>query len=195
MLLNISKNLGYVRALIGLVFIAAAGLSGIAHGDVGMPDSIQADTETLALNGQGTRKKAFISLYDAGLYLSNPSSDANAIVSADSAMAIRLVITSGLINAKKMKKAMQKGFDQSTGGNTTAISNEIDQFQNVFIDGVDKQDVFELVYRPGTGVEVSKNGVQKNTISGLPFKQALFGIWLSQDPIQESLKKALLSAN
>jgi len=32
----------------------------------------------------------------------------------------------------------------------------------------------------------------KVQVPGLAFKQALFGIWLSDDPVQDSLKEAML---
>jgi hypothetical protein len=39
---------------------------------------------------------------------------------------------------------------------------------------------------------VIKNDVVKGKIPGFDFKQALFGIWLSDKPVDETLKKHLL---
>ena len=52
--------------------------------------------------------------------------------------------------------------------------------------------MFDLVYLPGEGVRVLKNGEQKDTVGGLEFKKALFGIWLSDKPAQEDLKEKML---
>jgi hypothetical protein len=52
--------------------------------------------------------------------------------------------------------------------------------------------VFVLSYLPSSGVLVHKNGKQKGRIAGNEFKQALFGIWLSDRPVDESLKQAML---
>jgi hypothetical protein len=41
-------------------------------------------------------------------------------------------------------------------------------------------------------VQVLKNGESRANVSGLAFKQALFGIWLSDNPIQKLLKAAVL---
>jgi hypothetical protein len=158
-----------------------------------MPETLEMQGQKLMLNGAGTRKKAFISLYKAGLYLLQTGQDAAAIIAADEAMSIRISIVSGLISSKKMSKAMADGFNKSTAGNTKPIESEIAAFQGGFSDEINKQDVFDLVYQPGTGVEVIKNGESKVVVAGLPFKQALFGIWLSEDPVQESLKKGLLA--
>ena len=157
------------------------------------PATLEFGETRLNLNGSGTRKKAFISLYQSGLYLTNPSSDATAIISADEPMAIRISIVSGFISSKKMNDALSDGFEQSTAGNTAPIAAKITAFRYGFSDEISKLDQFDLVYRPETGVEVIKNGEIKATVTGLDFKKALFGIWLSGDPIQKSLKKAMLS--
>ncbi|MBC66067.1 MAG: hypothetical protein CML63_05160 [Rhodobacteraceae bacterium] len=39
---------------------------------------------------------------------------------------------------------------------------------------------------------VLKNEEKINSISGLEFKKAFFGVWLSDNPVQENLKKAML---
>ncbi len=163
-----------------------------AQGAEGLPDQIQLNGHSIQLNGSGTRKKAFISLYDAGLYLGQSSQDAEAIVHGDAPMAIRLVILSGFISAKKMISAMTEGFEKSTGGDTHSIAAEIELFSTGFSEEIAKQDTFDLLYQPDVGVEVVKNGESKVTVAGLEFKQAMFGIWLSENPVQKSLKKGLL---
>ena len=55
------------------------------------------------------------------------------------------------------------------------------------------EDLFALDYVPGQGLKVYKNGVYKAAIQcELPFKRALFGIWISDRPVQPSLKKGML---
>lgn len=164
----------------------------VAHAQEGISPTLTVDSGELVLNGDGLRKKAFVSLYRCGLYLEQSGSDAAAIISADAPMALRIVIQSRLISSKKMQTAMTDGFNKSTGGNTAAIADKIELFQSGFSDEIVKQDKFDLIYQPGNGVEVVKNGESKVTVGGLDFKQALFGIWLSDDPVQKSLKKALL---
>jgi len=164
------------------------------HAQENFPLSIDLSGQTLVKQGQGTRKKAFISLYKAGLYLKSNTADPATIIAADEAMAIRLNIVSGFISSEKMNTAMRDGFDKSTGGNPAPIQAEIDLFASGFNDEINKKDIFDLVYTPSGGVEVIKNGTGKVTIPGLPFKQALFGIWLSENPVQKSLKNSLLGA-
>ncbi|MCK5734042.1 MAG: chalcone isomerase family protein, partial [Candidatus Latescibacteria bacterium] len=61
-----------------------------------------------------------------------------------------------------------------------------------FRDKINKNDVYDLIYIPGKGTEVHKNEKFYSLTEGLPFKQALFGIWLCENPAQKSLKKEML---
>jgi len=56
-------------------------------------------------------------------------------------------------------------------------------------------DTFRLIYLPGKGTQVWHNDRFKGAIEGHDFKRALFGIWLSENPAQESLKDELLRAD
>ncbi len=153
---------------------------------------IEVAGNNLSLNGNGARKKAFISVYDAALYLLQPSADAPAIVSADEPMVIELKILSGLLSAKKIIKALNQGFEKSTGGKTEPIAADIKQLATAFDQGVAKGDRFRFAYVPQQGLVVSKGATEVLTLGDLAFKQAFFGIWLSDNPVQDSLKTKLL---
>lgn len=161
---------------------------------VNLPDSLNAQDKPLALNGVGIRSKFFMDIYAAGLYLAESSQEASAIIEQDKPMALRLHITSGLLSAEKMESATREGFEKSTDGNTAPIQATIDAFIKTFQDGIVENDVFDFVYVPSVGVNVFKNGELKTTVKGLPFKQALFGIWLSDDAVQDDLKEGLLGS-
>lgn len=181
------------KIYLGLLVMLMMPLSVLAIdlGGVTLPDTMQAEQE-LTLNGAGIRTKLVFELYVAGLYLTNQSDDAAAIIAADEAMGITLHIISSKITSKKMIKATRKGFQHAMGGDTTAIEGEIEQFLAAFSDEINKGDVFEFIYEPSTGTAVHKNGLAKGIIESVAFKQALFGIWLSDKPAQASLKTQLL---
>jgi hypothetical protein len=160
---------------------------------VTLAPKIKKDKYELQLNGGGIRKKAFFKLYTAGLYLSAKSKNASEIVTADKPMAIQLTITSGVISSSNMSEAIQEGFEKSLKGNTAPLKTKIDAFISTFKkDEIKEGDVFEIWYVPGEGVKSYKNQKYQSTIEGLDFKKALFGIWLSDTPVDEDLKKGLL---
>lgn len=163
-------------------------------GGADVADTLQAGEQTLQLNGAGVRSKFFIDAYVAALYLGAENSDSAAILAADEAMAVRLYITSGMITSKRMSDSTRDGFVRSTGGNTAPIEAEIELMISAFKDEIKEGDVFDLVYQPERGVTVYRNGEEKAVVAGMPFKQALFGIWLSDDSIQKSLRKAMLNS-
>lgn len=166
--------------------------SALSLGGITLPDQLQAGDKSLMLNGAGIRSKFVFDLYVGGLYLISKSSDAAAIINADDPMAIRLHIISSKITSEKMTSATREGFDKSTGGNTAPITAEIDQFLAAFSDEIKEGDVFEFINIPGEGVNVIKNGASKTTIGSTEFKKALFGIWLSDHPVQAKLKDGML---
>ncbi len=174
-----------------LLFTASSAFSAEVAG-ISVADSIKTGGTTLVLNGAGMRTKFFLKLYVCGLYLSEKSDDPVAIIKADEVMAIRMQMATSLITASKMEKTIRSGFENSTGGNTAPISSRIDQYISVFKNGVDKNEVYDLIYTPDKGVEVFRDGEFVALIEDLIFKQALFGIWLSDSPAQESLKMEML---
>jgi len=158
-----------------------------------LPSEIRAGEHRLILNGSGVRTKTLLELYVAGLYLTKPNSNSATIIAADEPMALRIKITSGFVSQSSLVDSLEEGFKNTTGGNTREIQREIQQFRECFKDEIKKGDVFEMVYIPQQGVMVNKNGKHKGVVAGAKFKQALFGIWLSDKPADSSLKQALLT--
>jgi len=177
--------------LLTVLFFATSAFA-LEVAGVNMSDTIKVGGNDLVLNGAGVRTKFFIKAYVGGLYLKQKSSDAEKIMAADEPMAVRLVMTSGLVTSDKMESAVREGFENSTKGNIAPIKDKIEAFINVFKAKLNKGDVFEFDNVPGKGVEIYKNGSLASTIQGLDFKKALFGIWLCDKPAQADLKNKML---
>ncbi len=178
--------------LIMTLALIAGPLQAAKVGGITLDESITVGSTETLYNGAGLRKKLFIKLYVGSLYLTTPSTDANAIIDADEAMAIRLNILSDLLTRDKLLSALKEGFDKSTGGNTAPIQPQIDQMIALMQDKVSPGDTLTLAYEPGVGTHVMRDGKELDVIEGLPFKKALFGIWLSDKPAQKSLKTDML---
>jgi hypothetical protein len=159
-----------------------------------LPAQLQAGEHRLVLNGSGVRTKAFMQLYAAGLYLVQPSSSAAQVLAADEPMALRVKITSGFVSQSSLVASLEEGFENATGGKTQPLREQISQFRACFQDDIEKGDTFDMVYIPGHGVIVIKNGKRKGVVPGMEFKQALYGIWLSDKPADGTLKQALLTS-
>ena len=156
------------------------------------PDQIEYQGNSLTKNGQGTRIIFFMKVYEASLFLETKSANALDIINLDAPMAIRLDVSSQMVTADAMKKALSEGLAKSTGNNTDSIIKEINQLSSSFDTAVSTGDYYEFIYLPEMGTHVLKNSELVELIKGIDFKKAFFGIFLSDNPIQKNLKKAML---
>jgi len=157
-----------------------------------LANNIEYQETKLTLNGHGTRIKFFMKVYEGSLYLESLSSNADEIINNDAPMSIRIDVMSSLVTPDAMKTALNEGLIKSTGNNTGPIMKEIDQLNATFNTEVGSGDFYEFTYLPDSGTHVLKNSSYIDTIPGIEFKKAFFGIYLSSNPIQKSLKKAML---
>ena len=176
---------------LSLVLFSAGALTS-THAAVQLPESMEYQDTKLILNGQGTRVMFFMKIYESGLYLNSANSNSGEVINDNSAMGIRLDVLSSMLTAEAMKKAINEGFVKSTKDNTQPINDQITQFMATLHQAIEVGDVYEFIYLPESGVDVLRNSELLDTIAGLEFKKAFFGIWLSDNPIQKSLKKAML---
>ena len=180
-----------VSVLVMMIAVSVSAQTKIAG--YAMPNTVLANGVTLKMNGGGMREKLFFNLYVGVLYLETKSLDANTILNADKPMAIKLRITSGMIDKDNMEEAVREGFTKSTKGNGAAMKKDIDILINKgFSDEIVKGDVFDFIYVPGKGTIMAKNNKLLVNIKGLAFKKALFGIWLCDQPADSNLKVKML---
>jgi len=159
---------------------------------IDLPNEIEYKEAKLILNGHGTRIKFFMKVYEGSLYLESFNVNAEEILNNNSPMSIRIDVISSLVTPDAMKTALNEGLEKSTGKNTGPIRKEINQLNASFNSDVSSGDFYEFTYLPNSGTHVLKNSVYIDTIPGFKFKKAFFGIYLSNNPIQKSLKKAML---
>ncbi|MFM8841043.1 MAG: chalcone isomerase family protein [bacterium] len=182
-----------------LLFLCSMLISGTMYADITVSDVLIPSTKTfsgksLTLNGAGIREKFWMDMYVGALFVTKKTRDAQYLINADEAIAMELTIVSSLITSDKMSDAVEEGFEKSSKGNVSALRSRIDQFKGFFKEKIKKGDVFSMIYEPGKGLTVLRNGNKAGTISGLDFKKGLFGIWLGDDPADKDLKKGLLGS-
>jgi len=147
---------------------------------VTLPGTVTAAGHTLVLNGVATRKKSIIKVYVAGLYLAAKSTDANAVLAADTP---RRMVMTFVYNVGKQK--MCDAWDEALENNTPNPSAQLKtDFVTLcgYMEDIKKTQQFVFTYVPGTGTEVSVAGVVKGTIAGKDFADALFKAWIGPKP-------------
>ena len=159
---------------------------------VSIESTIKLNNNELILNGVGIREKFWIDLYVGALYLTQKTTDGSTIINNNKPAIITLDIVSSMITSEKMIDAVNDGFKKSLKGKLDQMKDNIETFKSFFMEKIKKGDQFKLIYLPSSGVSVYKNNQLKGSISGIEFKKALFGIWLSDDPADDDLKEAML---
>ncbi len=186
-----------MKKLFLFLMVVAIGSTAFAQKEVGgimLPATQQFDNQTLVLNGAGVREKLWIDLYAAGLYLNERTNNSAEVLTSKEPVALRLHIVSRLITSNKMIDAVTEGFEKSTGGKTAPIQDGIDTMIGFFKEDIKRDDIFDLVYLPSKNATAAyKNGKLAGMVEGKAFKTALFGIWLSNRPVDDGLKKDLLA--
>lgn len=185
LLLSLSLNLG-------LGLLTALPVQARPVGDVDLPDTLNAGNSSLVLNGAGIRNKYFLEVYVAGLYLPAASHDANSILKADEVQSVRLVITSSQITRQRLLDSIEDGIRKSAGDDYPKFEPRMKELWEAITFEVKPGDTFEFTWVPGEGTHVVMNGKELRLLADHEFKQVLFGIWLSQNPVQESLKEDML---
>lgn len=165
-------------------------LSAATVAGVTMPPTVSAGGKTLRLNGAGLRKKVVFKVYVAGLYLETPSRDPAAIVAADEVRQMRLSLLRNL-KGKQVTEAISEGFERNSKSSLAALQPRLASL-NAMVPDVAEGDELTLTYVPGKGTSVMVRGAEKGTVEGKDFADALFSVWLGNNPVQEDLKKALL---
>ena len=72
------------------------------------------------------------------------------------------------------------------------LRSSIDHLNRLYTD-VQPGDHYALTYVPGVGTELALNGETKGLIEGAEFSAVLFAIWIGRQPVDESLRKQLLT--
>ena len=185
MLINFKKFLTCLILFLGLIAMTPSFA-------IDLPNEVEYGEAKLILNGHGTRVKFFMKVYEGSLYLESANNNAEEIINSDVPMSIRMDVISSLVTPAAMKTALNEGLEKSTKNNTSLIIQEINQLNTSLNVEVGAGDFYEFIYLPSAGLVVLKNSEYIDTIPGVEFKKAFFGIFLSDSPIQKNMKKAML---
>lgn len=159
---------------------------------VKLEDKVSVAGQELLLNGMGVRKKFFLSIYVAGLYLPQKTSSATEAVNADVPKKVVMVFVYHKVGKEKIIEGWNEGFFKNSQEKLPVLKARIDQFNGYFTSDLKKGDRFDFVYQPGVGTAVSINKVKLGVVPGKDFMQALWAIWLGDNPADQKLKEKLL---
>jgi Chalcone isomerase-like len=158
---------------------------------VDFPDAVDVAGQALKLNGVGLRKKFIIKVYVAGLYVTAPSREAEAIVKADAPKRVRMVFLRD-VSKKQVLDAYRDGFRaNSAGPELDALLAKLQRIEPAVIDMKRGYEML-VTYEPAKGTTISATHGQPATVEGKDFADAMFRNWLGPKPADGDLKSGLL---
>lgn len=158
---------------------------------ISFPDQMQADGATLTLNGLGLRQATIlkVNVYVAALYVARRSSDPGVLLADAPAELILQFVRD--VGAGDITKGWNEGFDKNAKSDLPALKDRIATL-NGWMTDVKSGQRMVFSFKPGTGVQVTVNGVAKGTIKGDDFAKAFLSIWLGPEPPNPEVKSGLL---
>ncbi len=163
-------------------------------GEDEVPDEVRLEDsqQRLVLNGAGVRKKFFISVYVAALYLPQRQRDAQVLLQSPPANRVLMHFVYSKVAKHKMDEAWREGFANNLEApELAAVTERLERFVALFGDMREGDQVW-LDYQPAAGTSVTINGESRGTIEGADFNAALLGVWLGDEPVTDELKNALV---
>jgi hypothetical protein len=176
-----------------LTLTAAFSAQAVEIKGVKVDESAQVGGNALVLNGAGVRTKMVFKVYVAALYLVQKTNDATAAIGDAGNKRVSMHFLRDL-SAEKLLHALDEGFEANNSvTEMTAVEPQMKAFRQMMTSAkvVKEGDVILLDYTQA-GTQVSLNGKALGNIEGAAFNQALLRVWLGGNPVDASLKKAML---
>jgi hypothetical protein len=163
---------------------------------VKLDDSIKLAGQDLRLNGAGIRTKVVFKVYVIGLYLSDKKTSTADVLAASGARRVTIVMLRD-VGSDEFGKAFSSGIEQNTDvAERAALAASMTKFNAMFasVSELKQGDILNLDWLPDSGMVVLLNGKRiLEPIADQAFYNAVLRIWLGTKPVDDKLKRQLLS--
>jgi hypothetical protein len=152
--------------------------------------TVQINGRTCDLIGAGLlRYRVVFKGYVAALYLERGNASGEVFKDIPKSLVIEYFHA---IDAQAFISSTRQGFmNNLSREQMEAIDQRAKTLYSLYRD-VKPGDRYSFTYIPGIGSQIALNGKILGTISGLDFANAMLSIWLGPNPLDQTLKKALL---
>ena len=184
------RSLTAILALILTLAVIAPSQAAEKAG-VTLRDSQFVGTDMVLLNGIALREKFFVDVYVAGLYLKEKSTDPATILAKDNPRLMTMHFVHD-VEAKKINDAWMEGLKDNVNPITPELMAKFDQLA-FMMDDIKDGEAMSFSYQPDKGTTVMVKGLNKGTIPGKDFADAILATWIGPNPGPgKNFKKALL---
>lgn len=151
---------------------------------------ITVEGHPLQLLGMGLRKKLWIKVYLASLYVERPSEDAAEVISSEQIKRVQMNMLRDLERGK-IVEAVQQGFERNAAAQMPRLQARLDRFLAAIPD-LRGGETIVITYLPGRGTRVKAGSGEQIVVQGKDFADALFSVWLGPSPVDGDLKGEML---
>lgn len=189
--MSLSRRMRIVALLASLLL--SFGSYAVEVAGVKVEEKVMAGSQELVLNGAGLRTKFVFKVYVGALYVVQKTTNPTAIVDSTSPrrMVLRMLRD---MDAEALYNALDEGLRNNlTASELVDLKPRIEQLGAIMkgIGKVKEGDMIAIDFGAG-GIEIGLNGKERGKLEGAAIAQALFKVWLGENPADGSLKKALL---
>lgn len=189
------QALGSVLAICSALFFshhaAAVELAGVK-----LDDSVRVANQDLRLNGAGIRSKLIFKVYVVALYLPEKKTTTAEVLAAPGARRVSIAMLRD-VASDEFAKAFSSGIEQNTeAAERAALAPSMAKFNAMFasVPQLKEGDALQVDWLPGAGMAVQLNGKRLlEPVADLAFYNAVLRIWLGSKPVDDKLKRQLLS--
>lgn len=156
---------------------------------VELPEVVSLGGDALLLNGAGVREKYFIDIYVTALYLPTRTQASTVAIEEDVPKRLVMHFVYRRVSKQQAVDSLRWRIEKSPEG--AVIAPQIEEFVT-WLEDFERGDECVFDYVPGKGTTITVKGQVKGTIPGATFMNAVWGIFLGEEPVNESLKRGLL---
>ena len=186
------KNIRPLFYALILLLLSAGAAGALTIKGVDFADEVTIAGKKLYLNGAGTRKTFFNTIYACGLYLPHPTSDADTAIKGNVCKQVIIHFIQSKFSKEKIVKGWEDGFFNNSQEKMNTLQERITTFNAFFTSDPAANDRITIRYIPGQGTTVKINDENKGTIPGNDFMQALWAVWLGSNPADSGMKEGML---
>lgn len=150
--------------------------------------------QDLILNGAGLRSILGFHLYVAALYLPERQASAADILGHDRPRRMQITLLHGVTTEQNLEALKNGLIANNSLAEMAAIDADVAHFLGLLrqMHELPAGTAIQFDYLPGSGTQVRVGERDFGRIPGARFNLAVMRIWLGENPVQLSLKKALL---
>lgn len=158
-------------------------------GDVSFDRTAQIGKMRVPFRGGGLLEFWGFDVYSAAFYVSRDKKTAQEMLADDTPRKLEIFYHRRL-SMDDFIEATDEGIKANPNVDRGAIQEEIEEVCGCYLD-VEEADRYSIVYEPGEGTTLYLNGEMRCFIAGAEFARAYFGIWVSENALNQKLAPKL----